>query len=240
MQTTVYHIVMFAFADTMTADQVVSQVKAAQQPDGYRLLAEAVVIHTADGHVQIHEPGRGVVGGTIGAVTGGLLGLLGGPVAVLALAVAGGIAGGVAGHFVGRQIPAEDLKKLGGALPPNSSAFLVLVEDTDSEKVIKDLDRYNAQIVTLTVGDELSGAIETTVAADIVAKPVAADTVAKPAGPVVVTGASQPATTPAAGTAPAAPPSTGEQLSKTGSAGALPAPGEAPSAPPGSAQLPAG
>jgi uncharacterized membrane protein len=162
----VYHIVMFSFADTTSADEVVKEIKAAQKTEGYKIAAEAVVVREADGSVRIHEPGRGGVGGTIGAVGGGLLGLLGGPVGVLAMAVIGGVTGGVAGHFIGRAIPADDLKKAGESLPPNSSAFLVLVEDVASETMIKDLAIPNARVVTLTVGDELSGVVATAVAAE--------------------------------------------------------------------------
>jgi uncharacterized membrane protein len=68
----VYHIVMFAFGDMTTADAVVKEIKADQTTEGYKIAAEAVVIREADGHVRIHEPGRGGVGGTVGAVASGL------------------------------------------------------------------------------------------------------------------------------------------------------------------------
>jgi uncharacterized membrane protein len=165
-QPSVYHIVMFSFADTTSADAIVEEIKDNQKAAGYKIAAEAVVIREADGHVRIHEPGRGGVGGTIGAVAGGLLGLLGGPAGILALAVAGGVAGGVAGHFMGRTIPADELKKVGDALPPNSSAFVVLVEDVVAETIIRDLKIPNANIVTLTVGDELSGVVASGLAAE--------------------------------------------------------------------------
>ena len=44
-------------------------------------------------------------------------------------------------------------------MEPNSSAFLLLVEDINSERVIDDLKDVNANVITLTVGDELSGQI---------------------------------------------------------------------------------
>ncbi|MGD9889946.1 MAG: DUF1269 domain-containing protein [Dehalococcoidia bacterium] len=196
----VYHIVMFSFADTTSADAAVKEIKEAQKTEGYKVVAEAVVIREADGSVHIHEPGRGGVGGTVGAVAGGLLGLLGGPVGVLALAVTGGVAGGIAGHFMGRAIPAEDLKKAGESLPPNTSAFLVLVEDIESETLIKDLAIPNANVVTLTVGDELSGVIVSAMDAEVGAQPAAA-------GSTSASAASQPAAQPVgqSGTQPTAP-----------------------------------
>jgi uncharacterized membrane protein len=68
---------------------------------------------------------------------------------------------------MGRLVPAADLKELATHMNPNSSAFLALIEDTDTEKVIEKLDGYQANIVTLTVGDEASGELGVAVAADI-------------------------------------------------------------------------
>jgi uncharacterized membrane protein len=163
----IYDILVFAFTDTRTADAVVEELKASQKLGGYKVVAEAVVIHEADGSVHIHEPGKGGRGATIGAVAGGALALLGGPVGVLALAVTGGVIGGVAGHFAGREISADDLKQIGAQLPPNSSAFLALVENTDAEAVVNNMKGYKANVVTVTLGDELSGTIAQAIAAEI-------------------------------------------------------------------------
>ena len=163
----IYDILVFSFADTHTADEVVNELKASQKLGGYKVVAEAVVIREADGSVHVHEPGEGGKGATIGAVVGGAIGLLGGPVGVLWLAAAGGALGGVAGHFAGRSIPADDLKKIGEQLQPNSSAFLALVEDTDAEAVVNSMSGIQANVVTVTLGDELSGTITQAVEADV-------------------------------------------------------------------------
>jgi uncharacterized membrane protein len=163
----IYYILVFSFADTHTADEVVNELKASQKLGGYKVVAEAVVIREADGSVHVHEPGEGGKGATIGAVVGGAIGLLGGPVGVLWLAAAGGALGGVAGHFAGRSIPADDLKKIGEQLQPNSSAFLALVEETDAEAVVNSMSGIQANVVTVTLGDELSGTIAQAVEADV-------------------------------------------------------------------------
>src|SRR5262252_8026308 len=182
----IYDILVFSFADTQTADEVVNELKASQKLGGYKVVAEAVVIHEADGSVHVHEPGEGGKGATIGAAVGGALGLLGGPVGVLWLAAAGGAIGGVAGHFAGRSIPADDLKKIGEQLQPNSSAFLALVEDTDAEAVLNSMSGVNANVVTVTLGDELSGTIAQAVEVDVEVPAPAMSQAATPA-------ASQPA-----------------------------------------------
>ena len=166
----IYNILVFSFTDIHTADEVVNELKASQKLGGYKVVAEAVVIHEADGSVHVHEPGEGGKGAAIGAVVGGAIGLLGGPVGVLWLAAAGGAVGGVAGHFAGRSIPADDLKKIGEQLQPNSSAFLALVEDTDAEAVVNSMSDINANVVTITLGDELSGTIAQAVEADVTVK----------------------------------------------------------------------
>jgi len=167
----IYDILVFSFADTQTADEVVNELKASQKLGGYKVVAEAVVIREADGSVHVHEPGEGGKGAAIGAAVGAAIGLLGGPVGVLWLAAAGGALGGVAGHFAGRSIPADDLKKIGEQLQPNSSAFLALVENTDAEAVLNSMSGVNANVITITLGDELSGTIAQAIEADVSVTP---------------------------------------------------------------------
>ena len=160
----VYNILAFNFAGQDTANETVKEIKASGALEGYDIAAQAVVEQDAKGKVHIHEPGRGGVGATIGAVGGGLLSLIGGPAGVLAWVVGGAVVGGVAGHYLGRPISKGDLKEIGDAMSPDSSAFLLLLEDTYSEDVVDSMKGYNANVVTLTVGDELSGQIASYVA----------------------------------------------------------------------------
>jgi hypothetical protein len=52
-------------------------------------------------------------------------------------------------------------------MKPNTSAILVIVEDRGAEQLINRMAPYQAQVVTLAVGDETSGAIMQAVAADV-------------------------------------------------------------------------
>ncbi len=179
----VYHIVLFAFRGSKRAGDMLDDVETAQKLANYRILAKAVVERDVQGNVHIHEPGRGGVGGSLGAVAGGLLGLFGGPLAVLVLAVGGGVAGGIAGHFAGRSIPTEDLRRMGNALPPDSSGLVVLLEDVEAERLIDGMGTTGAEVVTITVGDELAGEIDTLVATQVPeTAQAAAATPAMPAG----------------------------------------------------------
>ena len=162
----VYNILAFTFDGQDTANQTVKAIKSSGALEGYDIVAQAVVEQDAKGKVHIHEPGRGGVGAGVGAVAGGLLGLIGGPAGLLAWVVGGAVVGGVAGKYLGRPIKKGDLQEIGQAMSPDSSAFLLLLEDTYSEGVVDSLKGYNANVVTLTVGDELSGQIASYVAGE--------------------------------------------------------------------------
>jgi uncharacterized membrane protein len=154
----VYNILAFVLAGQDTAKQTFDDAKYAAVLAGYDIAAQAWVSQNEKGKVHIHEPGRGTKGAVIGGAIGGGLALIGGPVGVLALAASGATIGGVAGHL-DRVISKGDLKEIGDALTPDSSAMLLLLEDTYSEGVINDMSGTNANVVTLTVGDDLSGEI---------------------------------------------------------------------------------
>ncbi len=155
----VYDILAFVFDGQDAAKQTLDEIKSSGALDGYEIQAQCIAEQDEKGKVHIHEPGKGGVGATVGAIAGGLLGMLGGPAGVLAVGTAGAALGGTAGHYWGRIVPAEDLKELGAALQPNTSALLLLLEDTYSEDVINGMADYDTNVVTLTVGDDLSGEI---------------------------------------------------------------------------------
>ena len=160
----VYNILAFNFDGQDTAKETVEQIRSSGALEGYKIAAEAIVEQDENGKVHIHEPGKGGVGTAVGAIGGGLLSLIGGPAGVLAWVVGGAVVGGVAGKYLGRPISKGDLKEIGEAMSPDTSAFLLLLEDKDSEDVIKSMSGYSANVVTLTVGDELSGQIASYVA----------------------------------------------------------------------------
>jgi uncharacterized membrane protein len=118
------------------------------------------------GKIHTHEPGHGTFGAVVGAIGGGLLGLIGGPAGLLAWTVGAAAVGGAAGKYLGRPFSKGDLEEIGAAMSPDTSAFLLLVEDIYGEAVIDSMKGYNANVVTLTVGDELSGQIASYVSAE--------------------------------------------------------------------------
>jgi len=163
----VYNILAFNFAGEKTAEETVKEIKKSGALDGQAIVAEAIVSVDDKGKAHIHEPGHGALGGALGAAGGGLLGLIGGPVGLLAWTVGGAVVGGVAGKYLGRPFPKDDLKEIGEKMQPDTSAFLLLVEDAESEAIIDKMkDVKDVNVVTLTVGDELSGEIAQMVGGD--------------------------------------------------------------------------
>jgi uncharacterized membrane protein len=155
----IYNILAFVFDGQKGADDAMKQLKSSGALDGYKIEAESIVEQDAKGKVHMHQTGRGGVGTAIGAGSGALLGLIGGPAGLLAWTLAGGVIGGTAGHYLGRALSKGDMKEIGDALSADSSALLVLLEDKESEDVINSMAGYSTNVVTLTVGDELSGQI---------------------------------------------------------------------------------
>lgn len=156
VKSAVYNILAFTFDGKHAAKEVVKEIKESGALEGQTILADVVVEIDERGKFHMHEPGHGIMGAGVGAVATGLLSLIGGPAGLLAWAVAGGVVGGVAGKYLGRPIKKGDLEEIADAMPPDSSAFLLLMEDRYTEDAINLLSPYNANVITLTVGDELS------------------------------------------------------------------------------------
>lgn len=155
----IYNVLAFTFEGEKTAGETVKEIKKSGVLDGQSIVVEAVVSVDAKGKTHIHEPGHGAMGAVLGGGGIGLLSLIGGPAGLLAWTVGGAVVGGVAGKYLGRPFSKGDLKEIGAAMQPDTSAFLLMVEDYASESVINKMDGYNANVITLTVGDELSGQI---------------------------------------------------------------------------------
>lgn len=163
-QSGIFNIVAFVFDGEKTAATVLKEAKKGL--DGQLIISQAVISQNEKGKVHWHETGRGGVGAAAGVVAGGILGLIGGPAGLLAWTVGGSIVGGLAGKHFGRLVDTDDLKELGAMLEPDTSAFFILAEDVVSEVVIDSMEEFNANVVTLTIGNELSGEIAQFVAAE--------------------------------------------------------------------------
>ncbi len=154
-----HKIVAFIFSDRQRAATVNEELHTKGVYEAQSTIASTVVEVDEKGKTHVHEHGRGGKGAIVGLAVGGVLGLVGGPAGVLLLAVAGAAIGGMAGRLGGRPIPPEDLGQLETQLQPNTSAVLILVENTQVEPLIAALASYGAQVVTLSISEEVSSEI---------------------------------------------------------------------------------
>jgi uncharacterized membrane protein len=153
----VYHVVAYGFQGEDRAGQVMDLVKKHSKDAGLQVKAWAVVSVNSKGKVKVNETSKSGLGAGIGAGTGVLLGLIGGPAGLLLMTLGGAALGGVAGKHMGNVVPEDQLKALGASMQPNTSAIMLLLEDTAAEKVNEALLPYAPSTVTLTVGDQASG-----------------------------------------------------------------------------------
>jgi uncharacterized membrane protein len=166
-ESVVYHLVAYEFAGKDRASDVVSLVKKAGHAEDFKVKAWAVMEVNDKGKAAIHQSGHGGIGTAAGLGVGALLGLVGGPAGLLIWAVGGALIGGIAGKYMGHQFDSAQLKALTADMEPNSSAIIVIIEDKAAEAMAKEMSPYGAKVVTVTLGSQLSGEVESFAAVDL-------------------------------------------------------------------------
>jgi uncharacterized membrane protein len=153
----VYHILVFQFEGRSRAKQVVQLLKKGQRGREYKVPAWAVIDVDERGKAHIRQSGRGGKGAGIGAGVGVVLGLIGGPAGLLAWTLGSALVGGVAGKLMGREFDQDQLKALAVGMEPNTSAIMVVIENKAAESAAKAMQEFDAKVVTLTLGSQVSG-----------------------------------------------------------------------------------
>ena len=177
----VYHLVAVEFAGRDRAKQVVDLVRRGQRGN-YKVAAWAVLEVDQHGKSHVTQSGHGGKGAGVGAGAGVVLGLIGGPAGLLAWALGGALIGGLAGKFMGRGFDPDQLKAIGAGMQPNSSALVVIIEDEAAERFAAELGEPDAQVVTMTIGSQLSGELEQVAAIDLGEETEASEEAAGEAG----------------------------------------------------------
>lgn len=163
----VYHIVAFEFAGRDRAEQVVDLLKKGGKSEDYKVAAWAVVEIDDKGKAHVKQSGHGGKGTAAGAGVGALLGLVGGPAGLLVWTLGGALLGGIAGKYFGHQFDKNELRALTADMAPNTSAIIAIVENKAAEAMAKAMGQYDAKIVTLTMGSQLSGEVASYAAVDL-------------------------------------------------------------------------
>jgi uncharacterized membrane protein len=163
----VYHILAFQFEGRDRAAQVVDLLRKGGRSQKYKVPAWAVVEVDDKGKSHVQQSGKGGVGAAAGAGVGVLLGLIGGPAGLLAWTLGSALVGGIAGKRLGQPLDSDQLKALAVDMAPNTSGILVVIEDKLAQDAAAAMGEYGAKVVTLTLGDQLSGEVATFEAVDL-------------------------------------------------------------------------
>ena len=151
-------LIVVAFTDEHKAEEALKDLKQLDKEDLIDVVNAAVLLKDQNGKASIKETAdpdtkQGVL---FGAVAGGLIGLLGGPAGVVLGASAGAAVGGVAAHEIDLGFDDDYLKEVQESLPPGSSAIIALIEHELVEKMIENLEAYEAQIIQREISDEIT------------------------------------------------------------------------------------
>lgn len=150
-------LIVAAFQEQGKAEEVLKVLKQLQKEDIIFLVNAAVMTKDEKGKVSVKETqdvGAGK-GALFGAIAGGLIGLLGGPVGVVVGAAAGAATGGVAADKIDMGFPDDTLKELQEALTPGSSAILALIQHEWVDRVVEELEKFDAALFRQALKDEL-------------------------------------------------------------------------------------
>lgn len=157
------HIIGMSFDKPSRAEEVLLNLShlAAEHEIG---LVDAVIVGKDErGKVHIRQtidvsPGRGAMSGTM---WGGLVGaIFGGPVGLAVGAAVGAGAGGLAGKLVDVGLDDDWIKQVGEWLDPGTTALLVLVSSQLRGVVLRELGRFEGQVLYCTFPDEVRHELE--------------------------------------------------------------------------------
>lgn len=162
-----YDVVVVKFEGQKRAKEVVDMVKSQQKAGDYKVKAWAVVEVDEKGKSHVKQMGHGGKGAAAGGGAGVLLGLIGGPAGLLAWALGGALVGGLAGKYGTRQFDTDKLKAIGATMEANTSGIMMIIEDTQLEKAQADLGLTGGSVVTVALGDQLSGEVATMTEVDL-------------------------------------------------------------------------
>ena len=144
------HIIGMSFDKTTRAEEVLlALVHLAQE--GEVVLADAVVVvRRDDGKVHVQQtvdpsPKQGALSGSFWGLLAGLI--FGGPVIGLLAGVTGGA---LLAKLIDRGLDDDWVKEVGAWLDPGTSALLLLVRDDVHPAVLRELARFEGQVLYCT------------------------------------------------------------------------------------------
>jgi uncharacterized membrane protein len=130
-------VLLTCFAGPKRAAQIRRQLDKRIEQSGDAVLDQVVVEVNAKHKTLVHDPRRTLAGTLTSALTWGIFGLLAGGLEGLAVwAVLGALCGGLYAYYTEHLLTKDELKRIGGRLPDNSSALVAFVRATDPQRVL--------------------------------------------------------------------------------------------------------
>lgn len=162
------NLVVLGFDGLHTADEVLNKLRAMQKEYLIDLEDACVVERQENGKVFINQAVNltavgAATGGTSGALWGTLVGLLFlNPLAGMGIgAITGAGIGALSGSLSDYGIGDDFIAKLGGTIPPGSSALFVLVRSATEDKVLAEIQSYKPRILKTSLSNEAEQRLKT-------------------------------------------------------------------------------
>ncbi len=152
-------IIVAAFNHPDAAGAVMADLKEGKREGLIGIIDAAVVVKNTKGKLKITDAKRRSRKGLVtGGVVGGLIGLVLAP-PVTAIAAGGGVIGALVGKLRSAPLKAE-MKDLGEALQPNTSAIIAIIEHTWVEKLEAALMDAGAQLIRDAIKADIAEQLE--------------------------------------------------------------------------------
>ncbi len=146
-------MIVFAFKSATGAEEMRDALIQMQKEHTIQLEDAAVVTRNADGKVKVKQAtslvGAGAVGGAFWGMLIGLLFFA----PWLGLAI-GAVTGAIAGKFTDIGIDDNFIKEVGASIEPGGSALFLLVQSVTADKVMPELEKFDATVLRTSLSDE--------------------------------------------------------------------------------------
>jgi uncharacterized membrane protein len=151
-------VLLACFAGPNQAAKIRRQLDKRIGQSGDAVLDQVVLKVNAKHKALIYDPRRTLAGSLTPALTWGIFGLLAGGLQGLAVwAVLGAICGGLYAYYTEHLLTKDELKRIGGRLPSNSSAIVAFVQGTNPRRILSATAAYQpATASAAAIGADLS------------------------------------------------------------------------------------
>lgn len=154
-------LLVAAFTEEDAADKVFEQLKQAKKEKLIHIQDVAVIKRDMDSKIHINEPKdwKAGKGAGVGAVIGAALGIITGPGVVLTTA-AGAAIGGLAAKLRDAGFPDDQLRQVGEALKPGTSAIVAIIEHTWVVDIENEMQAQGAQVMRQAISEDITKQLE--------------------------------------------------------------------------------